>query len=48
MKPIIFQTIREWELFKQLAKGQNFTEPVSYNFPITIECNKEFAESVGY
>lgn len=48
MKQITFQTIQEWLLFKQLAIGQNFTEPETYALPMSIQCDIKFAESVGY
>ena len=48
MKEITFQTIQEWQLFKQLAIGQNFTEPQTYALPMTIQCDSTFAESIGF
>lgn len=48
MKEITFNTIQEWQLFKQLAIGQNFTEPETYALPMSILCDIKFAESIGF
>jgi len=48
MKEIIFETIQEWNLFKQLAIGQNYTEPTTYSIPLSINCDSKFAESIGF
>lgn len=48
MKAIIIYDIKEWNLFKELAKGKKFDEPKDFHFPITINCDIQFAEKIGF
>jgi hypothetical protein len=48
MKQITIYDIKEWNLFKELAKGIKFDDPKDFHFPITINCEVTFADKMGF